>query len=163
MTETFKADLAKARRQEEILQFAAFDESTAWSLGNTIREKALSRGQSVSIDIRKGDDCLFFNAMPGTAPTNADWARRKRNLVNLLHTSSYVVGLQRELGENILERTGLPLRDYAPHGGCFPVRISGSGFVGTITVSGLPQREDHKLVVEVVSEFLGVDLGDSAL
>ncbi|MFM6971282.1 MAG: heme-degrading domain-containing protein [Micrococcales bacterium] len=163
MTDAIKADLAKAQRQEEILHFAAFDEGTAWTIGSTIRERAASRGQSVSIDIRKGDDCLFFSAMPGTAPTNADWARRKRNLVNLLHTSSFVVGLKQALGENILERTGLALRDYAPHGGCFPVRVTGSGVVGTITVSGLPQREDHKLVVEVVSEFLGVDLGASAL
>lgn len=163
MSETVKADLAKALKQEELLQFTAFDESIAWQLGNAIRERAISRGQSVSIDIRKGDDCLFFSAMPGTAPTNADWARRKRNLVNLLHTSSYVVGLKRELGENIVERTGLELRDFAPHGGGFPVRVKGTGVVGSITVSGLPQREDHKLVVELIAEYLGVELGEAAL
>ena len=32
--------------------------------------------------------------MPGATEVNADWARRKRNLVNLVHTSSYLVGLE---------------------------------------------------------------------
>ena len=30
-----------------------------------------------------------------------------------------------------------------------------TGFVGTIAVSGLPQREDHCLVVEAIAESLG--------
>ena len=28
------------------------------------------------------------------------------------------------------------------------------GVVGTVTVSGLPQEEDHRLVVDVLREFL---------
>ena len=54
-------------------------------------------------------------------------------------------------------------RDYAPHGGSFPILLSGTGYVGTITVSGLPQREDHSLVVETVAGYQGRDLSDIAL
>jgi uncharacterized protein (UPF0303 family) len=54
-------------------------------------------------------------------------------------------------------------QNYAPAGGCFPVRIKGEGLVGTITVSGVPQRDDHKLVSEAIADFLKVDLGEFAL
>jgi uncharacterized protein (UPF0303 family) len=35
--------------------------------------------------------------------------------------------------------------------------------VGAITISGLPQREDHKMVVAVLADFLGKPLADLAL
>jgi uncharacterized protein (UPF0303 family) len=53
------------------------------------------------------------------------------------------------------EKSLLDPRKYAPHGGAFPLTIRGVGVVGTVTVSGLPQEEDHKLVVSVLQEFCG--------
>ncbi len=154
-------DMAKAEEHERLLVFAAFDEETAWELGNRIRAKAQAADQAVAIDIRRGDDVLFFSAMPGTAPANADWARRKRNLVNLLHMSSYRIGLLSAKGFDAVAAMGLDPRDHAPHGGCFPIRVAGTGVVGSVAVSGLPQREDHKLAVDAIAELLGLDLGDS--
>lgn len=154
-----KNDLEKAARQEELLVFESFDETTAWQLGNSLREMAEIAGQSLTIDIRFGDDCLFFTAMRGTTQVNADWARRKRNLVNILQRSSYALGLARANGEDV------PADDenHAAHGGSFPIRVDGVGFIGTATVSGLPQREDHILVVRGISKLLNVDLGESAI
>ena len=34
------------------------------------------------------------------------------------------------------------------------VEVRGVGMVGTVTVSGLPQAEDHRLVVETLRDFL---------
>jgi uncharacterized protein (UPF0303 family) len=48
----------------------------------------------------------------------------------------------------------LPLQEYAAHGGSFPVRVRDVGVVGTVTVSGLPQAEDHALVVDAIRAFL---------
>jgi len=162
MDDALNNDIALARRHEELLVFPSFDETDAWTLGQSLRTAALELGASVAIDIRRGDDCLFFTAMHGTTPANADWARRKRNLVNLLQSSSYLNGLLARLGTVNPEYMALPARDFAWAGGCFPIRVAGTGVVGTITVSGLPQRDDHKLVVDAVSNYLGVDLGDSA-
>ena len=145
--------------QESLLQFDSFDQATAVSLGQEILKQAQERELPIIVDIRKGDDCLFFAALPGTSPANADWARRKRNLVNLLEQSSYALGLQTKAGSDVVAMMALDPRDYTAHGGCFPIRVRGTGMVGTVTVSGLPQREDHMLVVESVADFLGLKLG----
>ena len=47
-------------------------------------------------------------------------------------------------------------RDYACHGGSFPIQVKGGGCVGVVTVSGLPQRDDHILVVQVLAEMCGI-------
>ncbi len=80
------------------------------------------------------------------------------------HRSSYAVGLKHERAGTTLQGTiGLDLRDYSTHGGCFPINVFGTGCVGTITVSGLPQREDHALVVSVLQDYLQVSGEDLAL
>jgi uncharacterized protein (UPF0303 family) len=56
--------------------------------------------------------------------------------------------------ETLTEQQGLPLADYATHGGCFPLAVTGAGVVGCVTVSGLPQRADHELVVEALCAYL---------
>lgn len=152
-------DRQKVAAQEKLLVFESFDENTAWQLGSILRAKAEAAGQSVTIDIRQGDDCLFFTAMDGTTSLNANWARRKRNLVNELQRSSYALGLSRALGEDIPADD----EDHAAHGGCFPIRVTEVGFVGTATVSGLPQREDHILVTEGIAELLNLSLGETSL
>jgi uncharacterized protein (UPF0303 family) len=152
------SEIEKVAAQEQLLIFETFDEATAWQLGNILRTKAEAAGQSVAIDIRLGDDCLFFTAMKGTTPENADWARRKRNLVNKLQRSSYALGLARKNGEAVPADDA----DHAAHGGCFTIRVVNTGFIGTATVSGLPQREDHILVVEGIAQLLKISLGASA-
>jgi uncharacterized protein (UPF0303 family) len=61
------------------------------------------------------------------------------------------------------EGYGLEERDYAAHGGCFPLILRGTGCVGTIAVSGLPQREDHELIVAVLAGELAVPAAQIAL
>jgi len=41
--------------------------------------------------------------------------------------------------------------------------VRGVGLVGAITVSGLPQRDDHALIVAVLAERLGLPLAELAL
>lgn len=161
MSEDTSKDAVKAAEHELLLEFEHFSESTAWEVGSRIRAAADAAGQAVTIDIRLGDDCVFMSAMPGTTPANADWARRKRNLVNMLHMSSYRIQLDVEAGRNWPAFMALDPRDFVAAGGCFPIRIAGSGVIGTITVSGLPSRDDHWLVVSTIADMLGVDLGES--
>lgn len=152
---TIEQDLERILTQEEQLQFARFDATTAWTLGTRLRGLAAERKTAVTIDIQLHGRPLFFYSMPGTGPDTVDWVRRKRNVVLYYHRSSYAIGLQLELHQTTLtEQLGLDLRDYTAHGGSFPLLLRGTGCIGTITVSGLPQRADHELIVEVLAELL---------
>ena len=157
-------DLQRLALQEQLLQLEGFDEATAWDLGTHIKAICEARQVGVTIEIRRAKETLFFYAMPGTTPNNAEWVRRKRNTVELLQRSSYSSGLanQKE-GSSLPLRTGVSLNDYAEHGGSFPVRVKGVGCVGTVTVSGVPQREDHAIVVEALALLCGVPLADVSL
>lgn len=152
-------DLERIARQQRELQWTSFNEDDAWQLGSTLRELAAERQLAIVIDIRRfaphlGNQAgapLFYAALHGTSPDNAEWARRKANLVARLHRSSYAVGLAlKARNTTLLEKYGLPLADYASHGGAFPITIAGTGVIGAVTVSGLPQRDDHELVVEAL-------------
>jgi uncharacterized protein (UPF0303 family) len=150
-------DLERMALQEARLRFPRFDARTAWDLGRRLKAAAEARGVAVTIEIRIARETVFFYAMPGTAPANADWVRRKRNTVELTQRSSYAIGnMPLRDGETTLQRMGLPGRDYAVAGGAFPLFVEGVGCIGTVAVSGLPQRDDHALVVDVLGEMCGV-------
>lgn len=157
-------DIEILKRQEEALRFDGFTEEDAWALGSMMRERAAEKSLPLVIDIRVAGRLLFHTALPGTSPDNAEWVRRKINVVMRYHKCSYRVG--RELavsGSQLDESRGVAPTDVAPHGGCFPIHIKGTGVVGTVTVSGIPQREDHGFVFECLCAYLGVDRKPIAL
>jgi uncharacterized protein (UPF0303 family) len=157
-------DIARLAQQERRLRFAHFDRDAAWDLGCRIRALCQSRGVALAIEVRLTKRCVFWCAMPGTSGVNEDWVRRKRNTVELFERSSYAVGrdLERD-GETLESRMGLATRDFASFGGGFPILVTAIGCVGSVTVSGVPQRQDHALVVEALADMCGVALGDIAL
>lgn len=157
-------DIARIARQVEQLRLKSFNADMAWALGSSLKANAVARGAAVTIEIRLAGETIFFFAMQGTAAANADWARRKRNTVELLNRPSYAVGLSLLQENSSLEnKMGLPTRDFASHGGSFPIVVEGVGCIGAVTVSGLPQRDDHAMVVEALAALCGVPLQDVAL
>jgi uncharacterized protein (UPF0303 family) len=161
---SIEQDLEKIALQEKRLQFRHFDPEAAWAIGSALKAAAEKRKVSVAIDIQLHGMPLFAYAMAGITPDNWDWIRRKRNVVMRYQRSSYAIGLKYELAHTTLHvATGLELKDYAAHGGCFPILLIGTGCVGTVAVSGLPQRDDHSLVVAVLQEFLQLEKEDLAL
>ncbi|KVG12666.1 heme-degrading domain-containing protein [Burkholderia thailandensis] len=149
-------DLQSIAVQEKTLVFPQFDAARAWALGSQLRELALARGHAVAIDVRTFGQPLFFALLDGATPDNVDWARRKGNVVAHFRRSSYAVGLRMpQAGATLADKHGLPVAEYASHGGAFPLAVAGAGVIGSVTVSGLPQRGDHELVVEALCAQLG--------
>jgi uncharacterized protein (UPF0303 family) len=141
--------------QESRLVFDQFDEDTAWALGVSLREAALAAAHPVAISIRRNGQRLFHAALPGSSADNDGWLGRKSAVVDRYGRSSLRVGEQfRVDGGSFDADARLPPSDYAAHGGAFPILVRGTGCVGTAAVSGLPELEDHQLVVETLEVFL---------
>ena len=156
---SIEGDLQVVAEQERVLQFSEFGADSAWALGCILRDAALARGGAMTIEIEVAGRRLFACATDGAPAGQADWIRRKRNTVMRFGRSSYAMGLMLELeGKTIEARHGLTLADFAMHGGGFPIALKGTGTVGSVVVSGLPQREDHALVVEGLAAMLGVEV-----
>ena len=148
--------VAQIIAQEAELRFPTFSNTQAIALGAAIAEKARSRSLAVTVDIRRAGQQIFHCALDGTSPDNDQWAIRKARVVERLGHSSFLVGIRLKLsGMSMQDKHCLDPLEYSAHGGAFPVHLEGTGIVGTVTVSGLPQEDDHALVVECVREFLG--------
>ncbi|MGD6745252.1 heme-degrading domain-containing protein [Streptomyces sp. BH106] len=142
--------------QERRLVLDSFTHDDAWALGNLLVDLARERQAPVAIDITRGGQQLFHAALPGSAPDNDAWIARKRRVVERYHASSYLVGSRfRAKGTTFEDASRLDPDTYAAHGGAFPLAVRGAGVVGTVVVSGLPQIEDHALVVEALERFTG--------
>jgi uncharacterized protein (UPF0303 family) len=151
-------DLERIGLQERELVFSEFNAQTAWELGARLRATAAERELAVVIDVRRFGQPLFYAAMDATTPDNVEWVRRKSNVVARFHRSSYAIGIKEKIkNETLLESQGLPVADYATHGGAFPISLAGGGVIGSVTVSGLPQRADHEMAVEALCALLGRD------
>lgn len=155
----FAERIAILRKQEALAQFQTFTEETAFDLGSALYGLARAKRSPVVVNIRTSDRALFHAAMPGATPDNDHWVRRKSNVVLRFHQSSLLYGqLLAEKERTISEEWGLDPLEYAGHGGSFPIRIKKAGVVAAITVSGLPQIDDHRMVIEALSQFLKVEL-----
>ena len=151
-------DLERVALQERELQFVRLDARTVWDLGASLRKMAEDRGLAVVIDVRRFGQPLFYTALEGTSPDNVEWVRRKSNVVARFHRSSYGVRLSMKMkNDTLLNEYALPVADYIEDGGSFPLTVAGVGVVGSVTISGLTDREDHELAVEALCAALGRD------
>lgn len=146
------------KHQEQALQFTSFDNDTALAIGNRIIEQAKADKVAVTVDVTVNRNPLFFHAMTGTSPNNVDWIRRKSNLVNRTGHASFFTHL--DAINNGRDFDNLPTfdpKDYAAHGGSFPIIVKGTGQIGTITVSGLAGVDDHAMAVRALKWYLKQD------
>lgn len=147
--------LKQLLQEEEELQFTGFNEDTAWEIGRALVEHAIRESLPISVDITRGEHQVFHASRPGTSADNDEWIKRKVRLVYRFgHSSFYVGQLLKSQGKRLEDVYLIPESTYAPHGGCFPIIVKGTGMTGTITVSGLAQEEDHRLVVNTIREYL---------
>jgi uncharacterized protein (UPF0303 family) len=87
-----------------------------------------------------------------TSPDNDYWIAGKNRLVNRFNRSSFYMAKRiREGKSKVDSEIGIYVA-----GGAFPIIIKNVGVIGTITLSGLPEEDDHGYIVEAVREYLGI-------
>ena len=145
---------ARLLDEERELWFAGFGKDDAWTLGCRMRQAASDRRLPVAIAIRVNGQLLFHTALDGSSADNDAWLRRKAAVAErYAHSSLYVGADFRSHGRDFDTDARLPADEYAAKGGAFPILVRGVGAIGSVTVSGLPDREDHAFVVEQLRAF----------
>jgi uncharacterized protein (UPF0303 family) len=148
--------LADLDAEEADLQFTSFTNDDAWELGSALVAAARAQGAPVAVEISRNHSPLFHVALTGATPDNASWIARKTRVVNRFgHSSLHVRQSFLERGTTFEEALGLDPALYAAHGGAFPVLVRSVGQVGVVVVSGLPQVDDHRMVVAALRAHLG--------
>ena len=140
--------------ERNALQLPAFDFDAAWELGSRIRALAVEKAAPVAIEIVHGNAPVFFTLLPGASPDNRDWVARKRNVVaRFLHSSLYMRLFCEGDDVDLNTRYRLDPEHYVASGGGVPIFVQGTGLVGVAAVSGLPDVEDHRLVVTALTSL----------
>ncbi len=142
-------------KEETELVFDCFSREDAFELGCLLYENSKRYPDPCCFEITVNGLVVFRYFPQGSIPDSELWLKRKRNSVNLMHMSSlhfmaWLTGLCETLEDRKLDS-----KEYAAGGGGFPIILRGTGVIGSICVSGMPDHMlDHQLIIESVAGFL---------
>jgi uncharacterized protein (UPF0303 family) len=140
--------------EEAELQFDQLGHEDALALGLKLLERVRRDRLPVVIEVTLAGLTVLHCALPGSRPDNEDWVRRKRNTVSRFwHSSFYMGRYYATKGTSLADKPHIDPSEFVDHGGSFPLLVRGLGCVGSISVSGLAQEEDHALLVGVLREW----------
>jgi uncharacterized protein (UPF0303 family) len=141
--------------QERRLTLPSLSEDDAIAIGRRLLDTAIERDLPVTIEVRRAGRVVFRAARTGTNAHNDMFVAGKARIVERFGHSSLYERLRHEAaGTTFADATSLAFPEYAPHGGGFPLIVRGTGPIGVAIVSGLPQLEDHALVVACLEAHL---------
>jgi uncharacterized protein (UPF0303 family) len=75
--------------------------------------------------------------------------------------SSYAMNRKFAAAPDLFERFGLDHQTYAAAGGAIPILVDNVGMVGVVAVSGLPQIEDHEMVLAALAALQNKQKGEA--
>ncbi|HYO42915.1 MAG TPA: heme-binding protein [Candidatus Limnocylindrales bacterium] len=146
--------------QEARLQLPSCSVEDALWIGEWLLARAVEGSLAVTVEVWHGDRLVFRAARPGTDAHNDLYLAGKLRVVrHFRHSSLYERVRHLAADTTFEEATSLRFPEYAPHGGGVPLAVRGTGMVGVALVSGLPQLDDHALVVEALEAFLAAHPG----
>lgn len=140
--------------QEEQLTLSTFGHEEALQLGQTIIDLAKEDGVNVAVHIEKNRIPVFTHLMGGTTEENYMWLFRKKRVTDHYQRSSHFIAKRfEESGLSHDTNSLLPANDYQAIGGTLPIRVSGAGMIGTVTVAGLTPELDHEYAVRGLERY----------
>ena len=128
-----------------------FNNDIAYQMGNAVVALARKRNQSIAIEICRLNHTIFLYIDDGLPADKHNWLRRKANVAMHFEESSLCTKNDLINGKMSLEDPfGLDNIEYMAKGGSIPIFVNNAGMIGTITVSGLKDTEDHQIIIDAL-------------
>ena len=133
------------------IELEKFTNSIALEMGLAVVDLAKSRNQHIAIEICRLNQSVFLFIDDSLTVDKHNWLRRKANVAKQFEESSLNVKNDLKDKNMTLEKTfGLDEKDFIAKGGSIPIFVKNSGMVAMITVSGLHDGEDHKIIIDAL-------------
>lgn len=146
--------MAQDYKENEVIkriELDSFSNQLALEMGLKIIDVAKSRNQHIAVEICRLNQTIFLYVDDKLPVDKHNWLRRKANVAKQLEESSLSVKNALKDGNMTLEKTfGLDEKDFLAKGGSIPIFVKNAGLIATITVSGLHDEEDHKIIIEAL-------------
>ena len=134
------------------IELDSFSNRMALEMGLAIIELAKSRNQHIAVEICRLNQTVFIYVDDNLPVDKHNWLRRKANVAKQFEESSLSVKKDlKEEGMSIGNTFGLDDKDFLAKGGSVPVFVKNAGPIATITVSGLHDEEDHKIIIDALN------------
>ena len=133
------------------IELEKFTNSIALEMGLAVVDLAKSRNQHIAIEICRLNQSVFLFIDDSLTVDKHNWLRRKANVAKQFEESSLNVKNDLKDKNMTLEKTfGLDEKDFIAKGDSIPIFVKNSGMVAMITVSGLHDGEDHKIIIDAL-------------
>lgn len=109
------------------IELDGFSNKIALEMGLTIIDLAKSRDQHIAVEICRLNHTIFLYVDDNLPADKHNWIRRKTNVAKQFEE-----------------------RDFLAKGGSIPIFVKNGGMIATISVSGLHDEEDHKIIIDAL-------------
>ena len=111
------------------------------------------RNQNVAVKVERLNHTIFIFVDDNLPADKHLWLKRKANVTKHFEESSLSIKNDLTNGNMTLEKTfALDQKEYLAKGGSIPIFVKNAGMIAIITVSGLHDKEDHKIIIEALKE-----------
>lgn len=133
------------------IELDSFSNRIALEMGLTIIDLAKSRNEHIAVEICRLNHTVFIYIDDNLPADKHNWLRRKANVTKQFEESSLSVKNDLKEGNMTLDKTfALDEKDFLAKGGSIPIFVKNAGMIGIITVSGLHDEEDHKIIIDAL-------------
>ena len=135
------------------IELDIFTNRIGLEMGLAIVDLAKQKNQHIAVEVSRLNHTIFLYIDDHLPADKHNWLRRKANVSMHFEESSLAVKNDLINGNMSLEKTfALDEKEYLAKGGSIPIFVKQAGMIATITVSGLHDEEDHKIIVDALQD-----------
>lgn len=135
------------------IELEKFSNTIGLEMGLAIVNLAKERDQKIAVQIDRLNHPIFLYVDDDLPADKQNWLRRKANIAKHFEESSLSIKQDLIKGKMTLEDTfALNPKEYLAKGGALPIFVKNAGMIAIVTVSGLQDEEDHKIIIDALKE-----------